>query len=163
MGATAEGELIRFAGRTTRVIARPIGIDTAALEREARLARTSAAAERLRSALGEHTLVLGVERMDYTKGILERLRGLEYLLEQKPEWRGKFTLIQIVTPSRLEVDAYQQKKREIDEAVGRINGRFSDGIWIPHPRPAHDRLRRPSCWPITAPRISRWSPRCATG
>ena len=53
------------------------------------------------------------------------------MLEQKPEWRGKFTLIQIVTPSRLEVDAYQQKKREIDEAVGRINGRFSDGIWIP--------------------------------
>jgi trehalose-6-phosphate synthase len=69
--------------------------------------------------------------MDYTKGIVERLQGVEYLLDHQPEWRGKFSLIQIVTPSRLDVEAYRQKKREVDETVGRINGRFSDGIWIP--------------------------------
>ena len=131
LGASADGEQVSYAGRTTRVIARPIGIDSAELDRQARLPRTSAAAERLRSALGQNALILGVERMDYTKGIVERLQGIETLLEQKAEWRGKFSLIQIVTPSRLAVDAYRQKKREIDEAVGRINGRFSDGIWIP--------------------------------
>src|SRR5579859_999798 len=131
LGASVDGENITYAGRTTRVIARPIGIDYAAVDREARLPRTVAAAERLRAGLGSQTLILGVERMDYTKGIVERLRGVDVLLEQQPAWRGKFSLIQIVTPSRLEVDAYRDKKREIDEAVGRINGRFSDGLWIP--------------------------------
>ncbi len=131
LGASVDGEIIRQGGRATRVIARPIGIDVPALEREARQPRTQAAAERLRAGLGPGTLILGVERMDYTKGILERLRGIEHLLERQPAWRGKFSLIQIVTPSRLEVEAYREKKREIDEAVGRINGRFSDDTWIP--------------------------------
>ena len=135
MGAHAQGDQVTYQGHATRVIARPIGIDFAALDREARRPRTEAAASRLRTALADgqadRKLIVGVERMDYTKGIVERMRGLEYLLERRPDWRGKFSLIQIVTPSRLEVDAYRQKKREIDETVGRINGRFSDGIWIP--------------------------------
>ncbi|MBI5290667.1 MAG: trehalose-6-phosphate synthase [Chloroflexi bacterium] len=131
LGAQADGELIHYAGRSTRVIARPIGIDYAAIDHEARLPRTEARVQRLREAIGAGTLIVGVERMDYTKGIVERLRGIEYLLEQHPVWRGKFSLIQIVTPSRLEVEAYRLKKREIDETVGRINGRFSDDIWIP--------------------------------
>ena len=131
LGAHADGETVHFAGRATRVIARPIGIDAAAIDREARSRRTEQRVQRLRDALGAGTLIVGVERMDYTKGIVERLQGVEYLLDHQPEWRGKFSLIQIVTPSRLDVEAYRQKKREIDETVGRINGRFSDGIWIP--------------------------------
>jgi trehalose 6-phosphate synthase len=131
LGATVKGEQLQWGGRATRVIARPIGIDYAALDCEVRLPRIEAAAERLRSDLGDRTLILGVERMDYTKGIVERLRGVEYLLEHQPACQGQFNLIQIVTPSRVGVDAYRDKKREIDEAVGRINGRFSDGVWIP--------------------------------
>jgi trehalose 6-phosphate synthase len=131
LGARTEGECVDYAGRTTRVLARPIGIDFAAIDREARWRRTEQRVQRLREALGAGTLILGVERMDYTKGVVERLRGVEHLLDHHPELRGKFSLIQIVTPSRLEVEAYRQKKREIDETVGRINGRFSDGIWIP--------------------------------
>jgi trehalose 6-phosphate synthase len=131
LGAHADGETVHYAGRATRVIARPIGIDVAAIDREARSRRTEQRVQRLRDALGAGTLIVGVERMDYTKGIVERLQGVEYLLDHQPEWRGKFSLIQIVTPSRLDVEAYRQKKREIDETVGRINGRFSDGIWIP--------------------------------
>jgi trehalose 6-phosphate synthase len=131
LGARLEGDRLMYAGRATRVIARPIGIDFAAVDHEARLPRTEKLAHRLRQAVGNQALIVGVERMDYTKGIVERMRGVEYLLETQPALRGRFSLIQIVTPSRLEVEAYRQKKREIDEMVGRVNGRFSDGIWIP--------------------------------
>ncbi len=131
LGAQADGDFLHYAGRTTQVIARPIGIDFAAMDSMARLPQTEARVQQLHGALGGNTLIIGVERMDYTKGIVERLRGVEHLLEQHPGWRGRFSLMQIVTPSRDGVEAYRQKKREIDEMVGRVNGRFSDGIWIP--------------------------------
>jgi trehalose 6-phosphate synthase/phosphatase len=131
LGARVEGNIVHFAGMKTEVITRPIGIDYAALDAVARSSHTEARIQQLRKALTEDTLIIGVERMDYTKGIVERLRGVEYLLDQQPEWRGRFSLIQIVTPSRDGVESYRQKKREIDEMVGRVNGRFSDGVWIP--------------------------------
>lgn len=130
-GARATNDTVYWAGRETRVLARPIGIDFEAIHRTAASPQMEAKARKWRAALGDDPLVLGVERMDYTKGILERLRGLEHLLDTRPAWRRKVSLIQVVTPSRSEVMAYQQKKREIDEAVGRINGRFSDGLWMP--------------------------------
>jgi trehalose 6-phosphate synthase len=131
LGADIEGEFVHYAGRATRVLARPIGIDDTAVSRQARSRRTEERVGRLRQTLKEETLILGVERMDYTKGILERLRAMERLLVSKPELHRRVTLIQIVTPSRMRVEAYRNKKREIDEIVGRINGRFSDGIWMP--------------------------------
>ena len=131
LGARAEGDFIYYAGMRTKVQTRPIGIDFEAIDSIARSSQTEARIQKLTGALRDDTLIIGVERMDYTKGIVERLRGVEYLLEQQPEWRGKFSLIQIVTPSRDGVESYRQKKREIDEMVGRVNGRFSDGIWIP--------------------------------
>lgn len=131
LGAKREGDSVCYQGRITRVIARPIGIDYRAVERVAHSKRTEERLKRLRDTFHGQKLILGLERMDYTKGILERLRGMELLLEQRPELHGRVTLIQIVTPSRTEVDAYRQRKREIDEIVGRINGRFSSDFWIP--------------------------------
>ncbi len=131
LGADIEEEYVHYAGRTTRVLARPIGIDDEAVRRQAGSRRTARRVERLRQTLKEKTVILGVERMDYTKGILERLLAMERLLELKPELHGRVSLIQIAIPSRLKVQAYRRKKREIDEIVGRINGRFSDGIWMP--------------------------------
>jgi trehalose 6-phosphate synthase/phosphatase len=131
LGAQVEPDLVHYAGRTTRVLARPIGIDYDAVAGQARSAHTERRVQNIRATLHDQALVLGVERMDYTKGIAERLRAMERLLEQHSELHGRVTLVQIVTPSRMDVEAYRQKKREIDELVGRINGRFSDGIWIP--------------------------------
>jgi trehalose 6-phosphate synthase len=131
LGARVDGEMVHWEGRETRVMARPIGIDFAAVERVASHPQIGQRIQQLTEGVSQQPLVLGVERMDYTKGILERLKGVEYLLEHKPEWRHKFSLIQIVTPSRTEVESYVQKKREVDEAVGRINGHFSDGLWLP--------------------------------
>ncbi len=131
LGAQAAGQSIRYAGRTTHVLARPIGIDYEAVHRQARQPRTEERARRLRENLDGQTLILGVERLDYTKGIIERLQAMEKLLDAEPALHRRVALIQIVTPSRQDVQAYRQRKREIDEIVGRINGRFSDGFWVP--------------------------------
>jgi trehalose 6-phosphate synthase len=99
--------------------------------KQARSAGTEKRVQRLRETVQGQTLIMGVERMDYTKGILERLKGMEHLLRMNSQLHGKVTLFQLVTPSREGIAAYREKKREIDEVVGRINGRFSTDVWTP--------------------------------
>ncbi len=132
LGGSSEGDVIRYAGHQSQVVACPIGIDYNALEKQARSLRIEHRADRLRSSIEGQRMIIGVERLDYTKGIAERLRGVERLLDTRPEWRGKVTLFQIITPSREEgVESYRVKKREVDELIGRINGKFSNDIWTP--------------------------------
>ncbi|MBN1509637.1 MAG: bifunctional alpha,alpha-trehalose-phosphate synthase (UDP-forming)/trehalose-phosphatase [Sedimentisphaerales bacterium] len=76
-------------------------------------------------------VVLSVDRLDYTKGILNRLQGYERFLEKNPQWHKKVILVLVVVPSRVGVDQYQQIKKRIDEYVGKINGRFSTVGWAP--------------------------------
>ncbi|HSP99521.1 MAG TPA: bifunctional alpha,alpha-trehalose-phosphate synthase (UDP-forming)/trehalose-phosphatase [Candidatus Dormibacteraeota bacterium] len=115
--------LIEHGGRTVRVGAFPLGIDFSAYEGRARRA-PAAVAEGPR-------VVLGVDRLDYTKGIPERLRAFERLLELHPEHHERVILLQIAVPSRSEVEAYRRQKRQIDELVGRVNGRFGTPHWTP--------------------------------
>ena len=131
LDAQFKGNSLEYGGRTTEIIARPIGIDYAGVANQACSPVTEKRVHDLRKTLNGQKLVLGVERMDYTKGIVERLLAMEHLLEHYPDLRGNITLVQLVTPSRADVEAYRLRKREIDEIVGRINGRFSDGIWEP--------------------------------
>jgi len=72
----------------------------------------------------DRKLILSIDRLDYTKGIPNRIRAFEYFLEKYPEFRNRITLIMLVVPSRAEVEQYKLLKSEIDELVGRINGRF---------------------------------------
>ena len=76
-------------------------------------------------------VVLSVDRLDYTKGILNRLQGYELFLERNPRWQKKVVLVLVVVPSRIGVDQYQEIKRRIDELVGQINGRFGGVGWTP--------------------------------
>lgn len=115
---------VAFGGRRVRVGAFPIGIDFGLYERLA-LQAPQAGATR-----GEK-LVLGVDRLDYTKGIRERILAFERLLELYPEHRENVVFLQLAVPSRLQVSEYAQLKREIDELVGRVNGRFSTATWSP--------------------------------
>lgn len=85
----------------------------------------------LRSAIGEGKVVLSIDRLDYTKGIINRLRGYELFLKRRPEWHGKVVMVLIVVPSRTKVEHYEQMKRQIDEIVGRINGRCGKMNWMP--------------------------------
>lgn len=129
LGARVEGNVIHWEGRRVRVEAHPIGIDTAGFRRMATHAEEEA--ERLREEAGTDHIVVGVDRLDYTKGIRSRLRAFEHFLEQHPEYHRRVTFFQIATPSRTEVESYRQLKREVDEMVGRINGAYAREGWTP--------------------------------
>ncbi len=80
--------------------------------------------EAIRREAGGRRIVLGVDRLDYTKGIPRRLEALERVLERDPALRDGMRYIQIAVPSRGEVDAYQQLRRQVEESVGRVNGTY---------------------------------------
>ena len=130
---SAGGAVVRLAhaSRTTRVAAEPIGIDVEAFETLAASPETIARARRLRAAYGERAIVFGAERLDYTKGVLERFHAVERLLRLHPELARTFVLVQVVVPSRHVVEEYRRMKREIDREVGRINGEFGVDGWQP--------------------------------
>jgi trehalose 6-phosphate synthase/phosphatase len=79
----------------------------------------------------QQKIVLSVDRLDYTKGILNRLKGFELFLKKNPEWREKVHLKMIVVPSRTGVHSYQKNKNKLDELVGKINGEFGTMNWVP--------------------------------
>lgn len=87
--------------------------------------------EEIRKRFKNMKIVFSVDRLDYTKGILNRLQGFELFLERNPEWRKKVILMLVVVPSRIGVEHYQQMKRDVDELVGKINGRFGTVEWTP--------------------------------
>jgi len=76
-------------------------------------------------------LILSIDRQDYTKGILNRLKGYEYFLQDNPEWLHKVVMVMVVVPSRIGVESYQSIKSQIDELVGNINGKFGSLDWMP--------------------------------
>jgi len=116
--------VVHHGDRAVQVGVFPIGIDFDDFEARAREATPQPESETER-------LVLGVDRLDYTKGIPERIRAFERLLEVHPEHHGKVALVQIAVPSRGEVREYQSLKRQIDELVGKVNGRFATSQWSP--------------------------------
>ncbi|KAB2951201.1 trehalose-6-phosphate synthase [Heliorestis acidaminivorans] len=117
---------IFWAGRKIIVAAYPIGIDWRDFESLASKPEIRQKAHQLKQASGGDYLILGVDRLDYTKGIPERLKAIEWLFENHPEYKRKITFIQIAVPSRTQVKAYQSLRREVEETVGRINGRFTE-------------------------------------
>jgi trehalose 6-phosphate synthase/phosphatase len=121
------GGVVRFEGREVSVQAHPIGIDVALIERLAQARPPTPAA----GAAGRVSEILGADRLDYTKGIFERLLAIERLLERHPGYRRRVRFTQVLVPSRERVAEYAELKRQIDETVGRINGRFSEPGWSP--------------------------------
>jgi trehalose 6-phosphate synthase len=89
------------------------------------------ASVQLRKELAQNFLVLGVDRMDYTKGIPERLRAFRILLRRFPELRHRVTLLQVVVPSREEIPNYKELRREVELLVSQINGEFTEAGWVP--------------------------------
>ena len=119
-------------GRRVRVGSFPISIDYNAFMSAATAESVAAKARELHRLLPKRKLVLGIDRLDYTKGIALRLRAFQALLEQHPSLRGQVSLIQVVVPSREEIPQYQAMKTEIEQLVGRINGAFArPGGWVP--------------------------------
>jgi trehalose 6-phosphate synthase len=120
----ASGE-IRYQQRRIHARAFPLGIPSDYFRDLSASAEVQAHARRIRRAMHDRTIVLGVDRLDYTKGVIERLLGFERFLELYPEYRGKVSLVLIAVPSRTKVAEYAALKRQLDETVGRVVGRFS--------------------------------------
>ena len=120
-----------YRDREVRAVACPIGIDVEEFESVASRPDVVERSARFRRQLGGARVILGVDRLDYTKGILERLRGFERFLETSPASRGNITYVQIAVPSRERVEEYRVMKRDIEEAVGRISGKFTREGWVP--------------------------------
>ncbi len=87
--------------------------------------------KKLKKTLSDYKVILSVDRLDYSKGILNRLEGFELFLEKNPQWHQKVILLLVLVPSRIGVEHYQQIKKQIDEVIGRINGRFGRIDWTP--------------------------------
>ena len=118
-----EASQVEHGERTVTVGVFPLGIDYELFERRAREAPAPEARK--------EKIVLGVDRLDYTKGLPEKLLAFERLLDLHPEHRERVVLLQIAEPSRGEVAEYQRQKREVDEIVGRVNGRLGTPRWTP--------------------------------
>ena len=120
---------VAWHGRRVKLLVAPMSIDSA--DFASRAGSTDVNTERLAlRAMGQH-LLLGVDRLDYTKGIPRRMLAVEQLLVRYPEWVGKVTLVQVAVPSRGDVGSYQRSRSEIEALVGRLNGRYGTPTWTP--------------------------------
>ena len=131
-GAAARtGGPFAFDGRRVHVGIFPAAIATQVYARTARRAVHSPAAEELRGSLSDRRLIIGVDRLDYSKGIGNRIQAFGQFLENYPEWRNRVTYLQITPKSRTGVPEYEAMDQEISGLVGQINGRFGEPSWTP--------------------------------
>jgi trehalose 6-phosphate synthase len=129
--AVSRRELV-WQGRTVKLQPAPIAIDTAHFETLARSESVQHRAAELRHELGDaENIILGVDRLDYTKGIDLRLKAFAGLLEQTKDTPRRFEFVQVAVPSREDVPAYQDLRAEIEQLVGRINGDYGEPGWAP--------------------------------
>jgi trehalose 6-phosphate synthase/phosphatase len=124
-GVEPEIDRVRLEGRDVKLGVFPMGVDAKHFDAAARDPQVIARAQAIRSESDGRQIVLGIDRLDYTKGIPCRLEAVERLLRNDPSLRDRIRYIQVAVPSRGEVDSYQRFKRQVEESVGRINGACS--------------------------------------
>jgi trehalose 6-phosphate synthase len=118
-------------GRLLRAGAFPISIDTAHIARQAAAAVDKASVKRLAASLSGRALAIGVDRLDYSKGLPERFRAFERYLQRHPEQLGKLTFLQIAPVSRGDVAEYRTLREELEQLAGHINGSHAEPDWTP--------------------------------
>jgi len=122
---------VEFEGRLAHVGTFPIGIEPSSfinnLEKESVRSRVAQLEQRFNGV----KVIVGVDRLDYIKGVPQKLHALELFLTQHPEWIGKVVLVQLAVPSRQDVEDYQNLRSTVNELVGRINGRFGTVEFMP--------------------------------
>jgi trehalose 6-phosphate synthase len=120
-----------FGGRRVRLGVFPVEIEPHGFARTAERMARAPAAERLRASLGGQKLIVGVERLDPTKGLLQRVAALRRMFEKKESWRRSITLLQIAAPSRKEVDSYRALRAALEREAGSLNADLGDPDWQP--------------------------------
>jgi trehalose 6-phosphate synthase len=131
-GAKAgRGLTFEVEGRQTRIGAFPVSIETATYARLARNAARSPFVKHIRESLNGLRLVLGVDRLDYSKGIIQRINAFDHFLEVNPGWRSRVTLLQITPKSRSDINEYAAIENEVSTLIGKVNGRYGEASWTP--------------------------------
>jgi len=131
-GQAMAGKLVVATGqRLVKVDAFPMGIDYERFSLAADKPETQREMERIRKQLGPRQIILSVDRMDYTKGLIQRLEAFDLFLSKFPKYRGKVTFILKAIASRAGVTQYQELKSQLDELVGRVNGKYGSLEWMP--------------------------------
>jgi trehalose 6-phosphate synthase/phosphatase len=122
---------IRMDNRSIKTGTFPMGIDFQKFQKSFSTSEVQKNIKKFKQSLKFEKIILSIDRLDYTKGILNRLQGYEIFLQNNPGWIGKIILILRVIPSRIGVKHYRKMKKQIDEFVGRINGKFGTISWAP--------------------------------
>src|SRR6186713_2776829 len=122
---------LQYQDRLVRIDLFPIGIDYNKFQQAANDPEVRENCNKIRSNLEDKKIIFSVDRLDYTKGLMQRLNGFEYFLEHYPEWREKMVFILNIVPSRSNITAYNDRKKMIEEKIGTVNGRFSSISWQP--------------------------------
>jgi trehalose 6-phosphate synthase/phosphatase len=130
LGLTVDIDRVQLPGREVRLGVFPMGVDASLFQNLSREPAVEAEAEALRGD-GSVRILVGVDRLDYTKGIPRRLLAFERMLQTHPELRQQVRLVQVAVPSRTGVEAYQDFRSLVDGLVGRINGAFGTPRWVP--------------------------------
>ena len=126
-----DGEIEAPGGRRLRAAAFPIGIDTELIARQAKAAMSKQAVRNLRGSLRDRQLAIGVDRLDYSKGLPERFLGFERYLERHPDQHGSLTYLQIAPVSRGDVAEYRSLRGQLEQIAGHINGGHAAPDWTP--------------------------------
>ncbi|MBI2714744.1 MAG: trehalose-6-phosphate synthase [Rhizobiales bacterium] len=127
----AQGNSFHFGSRVVQIGTFPVGVETEGLARLARRAIESEFVREVLDSLSGRAMIIGVDRLDYSKGLPERMNAYERFLTNFPDWRGKVTYLQITPHSRAEIPEYSDIGRLVGETVGRINGTFGEASWTP--------------------------------
>ena len=118
-------------GRMVKVDSFPMGIDYNKYNRTIEEPQIQKEFRRYQKRIGNRKIILSIDRLDYSKGILQRLEAFSLFLEINPEYREKVTMVLVAVPSRLKVSYYKELKVKVDEYVGKINGKFGTISWTP--------------------------------
>lgn len=123
--------LIKSPTHRTKADTFPMGINFEGFHTASRSEKVEEITHQMIARMPQTKLVLSIDRLDYTKGIINRLEAFELFLERHPEWRGRVTLALVTVPSRVAVEHYRQTRSRIEALVGHINGRFGSMLWSP--------------------------------
>lgn len=123
--------ILTLRDRVVKVDTFPMGIDFGRFNQAARSGETERRVSELRLKCIGQKVIFSVDRLDYTKGLINRLRGYDLFLKNNPQWHGKVVFIMSVAPSRIAVESYQAMKLELEQTVGRITGAYGNVHWTP--------------------------------
>ncbi|MGN4074781.1 alpha,alpha-trehalose-phosphate synthase (UDP-forming), partial [Burkholderia gladioli] len=131
IGSASEDGVLHVHGRVVKVGAYPIGVYPDAIAEAAVQHAQRKPVAALRDAIRDRKLVMSVDRLDYSKGLVERFQAFERLLSNASGWQGRVSFVQVAPPTRSDVQTYQRIRQTLEGEAGRINGRFAQLDWTP--------------------------------